>query len=103
MVCETGDNASTNNVTAKALKVLPFWSICHERNLEVNRRVCSNANRKSAVDSVQKAMYECKQWLRNKALLRNIAHLSSTPFDQTMSVWKVPNAEAFCGNKRLAN
>lgn len=75
VVCQVADNCRVNKKVALLLGIPHVGCKSHLLNLEVNFMVRMVPDLEKTLDSIHQTMLQCKQRLRNAALLRNIVEL----------------------------
>lgn len=82
-VCQVADNCSVNKKIATLLNIPHVACKSHLLNLEVNYMVEMTVDLHRTLEAVHETMSQCKQRLRNAALLRNLIDLRPVLHNKT--------------------
>lgn len=94
-VCQVADNCNVNNKVAKHLQLPHVACKSYLLNLEVNYMVRMTSDLENNLASVHDTMTQCKQRLRNAALLPNVIDLRPVLHNQTKLSGKLYMFEHF--------
>jgi hypothetical protein len=82
-LCQTADNCAVNSKIARLLNIPHIGCKNHLLNLEVNRMTDRSADLTDTIETVHNTMLQCKQRLKNAALLRNLVVLKPIIHNKT--------------------